>query len=143
MDKVAFQMERQLRSKYSHLMIKWYDAVNWTEPFIAGLLIFHLALYAALWTTRKRLNIQFALFVLIIMLVVGTEPINGWARQNWQQFATQRYFDEHGVFMSIFYAGPLLVAGFFQLVLSMKNMVHMVVLVKRAEYRRQLKAKEA
>lgn len=116
MEGMAAQMERDLRSKYSHLMIKWYEAVDWTEPLVVGLLSFHVALFAALWLTRKRLYSQFALFVLIIMMVVSSEALNNWARQNWRLFATQTYFDEQGVFLGIFYAGPLLAAGFFQLV---------------------------
>ncbi|KAK1945941.1 Transmembrane protein 18 [Phytophthora citrophthora] len=116
MDHMATQMERDLRSKYSHLMIQWYEAVDWTEPLIVGLLSFHVVLLATLWLTRKRLYTQFALFVLIIMMAVSTEALNKWARVNWRLFATQRYFDEQGVFMAIFYAGPLLAAGFFQLV---------------------------
>ncbi|EGZ05814.1 hypothetical protein PHYSODRAFT_356182 [Phytophthora sojae] len=142
MDRMAAQMERDLRSKYSHLMVQWYEAVDWTEPLIVGLLSFHVALLAALWLTRKRLYTQFALFILIILLVLNTERLNAWGRENWRLFATQRYFDPQGVFMGIFYAGPLLATGFFQLLLSMKNMVDMVVIVKRAEYRQQLKAKK-
>ncbi|GMF29211.1 unnamed protein product [Phytophthora lilii] len=142
MERMAAQMERDLRSKYSHLMVKWYEAVDWKEPLIVGLLSFHAALLATLFLTRKRLYTQFALFVLIIMLVVATEALNKWARANWRLVASQRYFDEQGVFMGIFYAGPLLAAGFFQLLLSLKNMVDMVVIVKRAEYRQQLKHKK-
>ncbi|KAG7390145.1 Transmembrane protein 18 [Phytophthora pseudosyringae] len=142
MERMAAQMERDLRTKYSHVMMKWYEAVEWTEPLVVGLLGFHVALLATLWLTRKRLYTQFALFVLIILMVVSTEALNKWARENWQLFATQRYFDEQGVFMAIFYAGPLLAAGFFQLMLSLKNMVDMVVIVKRAEYRQQLRAKK-
>ncbi|KAF4324387.1 hypothetical protein BBO99_00001622 [Phytophthora kernoviae] len=139
---MASQMERDLRTKYSHLMVQWYEAVDWTEPLILGLIGSHLLLFVTLFLTRKRLAPQFALFLTIILLVVLTEPLNQWARTNWQSFATQRYFDEQGVFMGIFYAGPLLAAGFFQLMLSMKNMVDMVVIVKRAEYKQQLKKKK-
>ncbi|KAE8898593.1 hypothetical protein PF003_g17418 [Phytophthora fragariae] len=143
MDRMAAQMERDLRAKYSHLMVQWYEAVDWTEPLVVGLLSFHAALLAALWLTRKWLYTQFALFVLILLLVLSTEQLNAWGRENWRLVATQRYFDPQGVFMAIFYAGPLLAAGFFQLVLSLKNMVDMVVIVKRAEYRQQLKAKKS
>ncbi|CAI5737763.1 unnamed protein product [Peronospora destructor] len=135
-------MAPDLRSKYSQVMIKWYEAVEWTEPFIVGLLLFHVVLLAMLWLTRKRLYPQFALFVLVITLLVSTEAINTWGRKNWRLFATQQYFDENGVFISIFYAGPLLASGFFQLILNMKHMVDMVVVVKRAEYQQQLTSKK-
>uniref|UniRef100_A0AAV1VBL3 Transmembrane protein 18 n=1 Tax=Peronospora matthiolae TaxID=2874970 RepID=A0AAV1VBL3_9STRA len=142
MDTIASQIQRDLRAKYSHVMIKWYEAVEWTEPLIVGLLSFHVALFTALWLTRKRLYAQFVLFALIITLLVATEALNKWARTNWRLVASQRYFDEQGVFMGLFYAGPLLAAGFFQLMLSMKSMVDMVVIVKRAEYQQQLKVKK-
>ncbi|CAI5716467.1 unnamed protein product [Peronospora effusa] len=142
MDGIASQMAHDLRSKYSQVMIKWYEAVDWTEPFIVGLLLFHVVLLATLWLTRKRLYPQFALFVLVITLLVSTEALNTWGRQNWRLFATQQYFDANGVFMGIFYAGPLLAAGFFQLILNMKHMVDMVVVVKRTEYLQQLKSKK-
>lgn len=142
MERVASDMERDLRAKYSRFMYKWYEAVDWTEPLIVGLLAFHVLLFVALFVTRKRLVTQFALFLFIILLVVLTEPLNKWGRLHWRSFASQRYFDEQGVFMAIFFAGPLLLAGFFQLTLSLKSMVDMVVIVKRAEYRQQLKSKK-
>uniref|UniRef100_M4B218 Uncharacterized protein n=1 Tax=Hyaloperonospora arabidopsidis (strain Emoy2) TaxID=559515 RepID=M4B218_HYAAE len=142
MEAIASQIQRDLRAKYSHVMIKWYEAVDWTEPLIVGLLSFHVALFTAFWLTRKRLYTQFVLFALIITLLVLTEALNKWARTNWRLVASQRYFDEQGVFMGLFYAGPLLAAGFFQLMLSMKSMVDMVVIVKRAEYQQQLKVKK-
>ncbi|TDH67586.1 hypothetical protein CCR75_001888 [Bremia lactucae] len=139
---IAAQVERDLQSKYGHLMITWYEAVNWTEPLIIGLLTFHIVLMCTLWFTRKQFYTQFSLFVLIITLVASTEAINTWARENWRLFATQRYFGKHGVFIGIFFAGPLLALGFFQLLLSMKSMVDMVVIVKRTEYRRSLQGKK-
>ncbi|CAI5719329.1 unnamed protein product [Hyaloperonospora brassicae] len=142
MEAIVSQMQRDLRAKYSHVMVKWYEAVEWTEPLIVGLLCFHVALFAALWLTRKRLSVQCVLFAVVIALLLITEALNKWARTHWRLVASQRYFDEQGVFMGIFYAGPLLVAGFFQLMLSMKQMVDMVVIVKRVEHRQQLKAKK-
>ncbi|KAF1780971.1 Transmembrane protein 18 [Phytophthora cactorum] len=130
MERIADQMERDLRSKYSHVMVKWYEAVDWTEPLIVGLFVFH------------RLYPQFALFVLIIMMVVSTEALNKWARKL-AAIATQRYFDEQGVLWASSTRGRswLQVSSNWWL-LSMKNMVDMVVIVKRAEYRQQLKAKK-
>ncbi|RLN72544.1 hypothetical protein BBJ28_00019165 [Nothophytophthora sp. Chile5] len=118
MEHVAAQIERDLRAKYSHMMVQWYEAVDWAEPLIVGLLVCHVLLFATLFLTRKRLYVQFALFVAIVTLVAFAEELNKWARANWQLIATQRYFDENGVFMGIFFAGPLLAAGFFQLVLG-------------------------
>ncbi|DBA00937.1 TPA: hypothetical protein N0F65_006137 [Lagenidium giganteum] len=177
MEHIVPQIKRELQAKYGHSMIKWYEAVEWKEPLIVGLIAAHVALLATVVLTRKQLGVQFALFVLILGLVFVAEHVNRWCRLNWRSFATQNYFDESGVFMAIFYGGPLLVIGFLQLVrrallwwsmdhldlvmlasmltcagffvlfpsqlLSMKSMVNMVVIVKRAEYKRQLQAKKA
>lgn len=110
------QIKRELQSKYSHMMVQWYEAVNWQEPLIVGAICFHALLFLAVYLSRRQLFLQFALFALIILLVVVTEPLNKWSQTNWKLFATQNYFDPRGVFMGIFYAGPLLAAGFFQLV---------------------------
>lgn len=116
MEQVVPQIRRSLQSKYSHMMVRWYEAVNWQEPLIVGAISFHALLFLAIILSRRRLAFQFGLFVVIIALLAFTEPLNKWAQGNWQLFATQNYFDPRGIFMGIFYAGPLLAAGFFQLV---------------------------
>ncbi|KAF1331296.1 Transmembrane protein 18, partial [Globisporangium splendens] len=142
MEHVLPQIKRELQSKYSHMMIQWYEAVNWTEPLVVGALCFHALLFLAVFLSRKRLVLQFALFAVIILMVLVTEPLNKWSHANWKSIATQNYFDPRGVFIGIFYAGPLLAAGFFQLLLSMKNMIDMVILVKRAEFQQHHKQEQ-
>jgi hypothetical protein len=44
------------------------------------------------------------------------ERVNGLAQQHWQAFATQDYFDEHGVFYNAVVSGPALVTLFTVLV---------------------------
>lgn len=112
----AQHIQRELRAKYGHMMIQWYEMINWSEPLILGIIALHITLFMTVFLTRHRLYLQFALFVLNIVLLVITEELNKWARAHWQLIATQQYFDKRGVFMSIFYAGPLLGLGFFQLV---------------------------
>uniref|UniRef100_K3WM82 Uncharacterized protein n=1 Tax=Globisporangium ultimum (strain ATCC 200006 / CBS 805.95 / DAOM BR144) TaxID=431595 RepID=K3WM82_GLOUD len=142
MEHVLPQIKRELQSKYSHMMVQWYEAVNWTEPLVIGALCLHALLFLAVFLSRKRLVPQFALFAVIILMVLVTEPLNKWARANWRSFATQNYFDPRGVFIGIFYAGPLLAAGFFQLLLSMKSMINMIILVKRAEFQQRHKQQQ-
>ncbi len=118
MDTFATHVEHEFRSKYSHLMVQWYEMINWTEPLIVGLICFHLLLFLMVYLTRKRFYFQCFLFLLIILLLVGMEHLNTYLRAHWQMLATQQYFDTRGVFMGIFYGAPLLLAGFFQLVCS-------------------------
>jgi transmembrane protein 18 len=116
MENFAPQLQRELREKYAHLMLQWYEIVDWTEPLIVGLLLLHVTLFAVVFLTRHYLYLQFALFMATVMLLFVTESLNTWARANWQLVATQQYFDTRGVFIGIFYAAPLLALGFFQLV---------------------------
>lgn len=116
MEEIVPQIRRSLQRQYGHMMIRWYEAVDWTEPLVVGAIAFHALLFTAVFLARKRLAVQCGLFALILLLLVVTEPLNTWARANWRLVATQNYFDQRGVFIGIFYAGPLLAAGFFQLV---------------------------
>lgn len=54
------------------------------------------------------------------MVVLGgtrlSEIINTYLRHRWQEFSTQNYFDEHGIFMGVMWSGPLLILGFTMLV---------------------------
>lgn len=45
-----------------------------------------------------------------------SEFINACLRDRWQDFSNQNYFDEHGIFMGVMWAGPLLILGFTMLV---------------------------
>ncbi|KAJ0409876.1 hypothetical protein P43SY_005770 [Pythium insidiosum] len=141
MEDFAAKLQRDLHARYSHKMFKWYEIVDWTEPLIVGLLATHAVLLATVFWTRHQHTVQFALFLSIMLLLFMTQRLNAWAREHWRLFATQQYFDERGVFMAIFYAAPLLAIGFFQLLLTMKSLVSMLIIVKRAEFRQQLQQK--
>lgn len=127
MDHVVPQIERELRAKYSHLMVRWYEAVDWTEPLIVGLIVFQAALLLTVVTTRKRLGLQAVIFVLIVSLLAFAERLNSWAHNNWRLFASQQYFDQRGVFVGIFLAGPLLFTGFVQLVSRGRSVVTITI----------------
>jgi hypothetical protein len=83
-------------------------AVRWTEPWLVGLLSFHGVCLGTALLARKRAGVQCVLFLVICALVFMAERINTLCSQHWQTFATQNYFDRHGVFASILFAGPLL-----------------------------------
>lgn len=45
----------------------------------------------------------------IVAGVYLAERLNTVLSENWQSFATQNYFDTHGVFLSVLWSGPLLI----------------------------------
>ncbi|OQR98153.1 hypothetical protein ACHHYP_09046 [Achlya hypogyna] len=138
---VVTRVRQELAQKYGPMMIQWYEAVDWHEPLIVGLLVFHLLLLVGVLAFRKVYFIQVALFVFICGTIGLSERLNGLGQTHWRVFATQNYFDKNGVFMGIFVAGPLLVTGFVQLLSNMHTMAHLVVAVKRHEYKEELAKK--
>jgi hypothetical protein len=91
-------------------------AVDWTETWIRCLLSFHLVLLTIVVLTRKNVNAQTVLFLFICALAFLSEHLNTYCAANWASFSKQNYFDKHGAFAGIMYAGPLLIIGLFQLV---------------------------
>lgn len=91
-------------------------AVNWNEKLIVGLICFHVTLLLIFILFRRNLDVQMVLFLLISGLVYFSENVNKWGSTNWRDFASQNYFDKSGVFMGIFYAGPMLLIATAQLV---------------------------
>jgi len=71
-----------------------------------------------------------------------SERINRWANEHWQQFAGQNYFDEHGVFIALVYAGPLLLISFVILVNFLIINAKLLIAVKRAELRSKQKKEQ-
>jgi hypothetical protein len=141
MDHLVYRVREEISKQYGHMMIRWYEIVNWKEPLIWGLMMLHLVLLTLVITLRNVYRVQVVLFALICGTIALSEHINAWGRLHWKSFATQQYFDQHGIFMGIFVAGPLLLTGFVQLVLNMRTMANLVVTVKRHEMNEYLKSK--
>jgi hypothetical protein len=103
-------------------------AIDWTETWLRCLLGFHVTLFLLVLLTRSSVNAQTVLFLFICSLVFSAEWLNSYCALNWPLFATQNYFDAHGVFASTLFAGPLLVILLVQLVRSIalkeKHCVH-------------------
>ena len=96
-------------------------AIDWSETWIRGLLTFHVVLFITTVLTRNHVNFQTVLFLFNGILVVMSERINSYCDQHWLEFSKQNYFDKHGVFAGIMFAGPLLLICFFQLVRKSDN----------------------
>lgn len=84
----------------------------------------------------------------IMLLFVGAvvrsaEYINAWAAREWQSFCTQNYFDQRGIFISIFLCAPLLLDSFIMLVMFLLEAAQLLVQVKKAEIRKKTKAAKA
>ena len=93
-------------------------AVNWREPFILSLLAFHILTIVTCYYVRKygSMASRLVLLGIIAVLVRSAEWINKICYTRWHLFATQNYFDQRGIFASIFFSSPLLLFAFSMLV---------------------------
>ncbi|XP_044146082.1 transmembrane protein 18 isoform X2 [Bufo gargarizans] len=82
--------------------------VDWSEPWIIGLLGFHLLCFILTCLSFKCYKLQIALFFLMVGLVSCAEYINEVAAVNWKLYSRQQYFDSSGMFISLAFSAPLL-----------------------------------
>lgn len=114
-------------------------AINWKDGIIRFLLVLHVLILLLTILTRKNLTIQSIIFFSISMVLFFTERINSWCHLHWREIASQDYFDQHGVFAGIFFAGPLLFISFLQLINFLKMAADDLVKVKRMQLADQKK----
>lgn len=75
---------------------------------------------------------------MIAVIVRCAERINQYGHANWEEFATQNYFDERGVFLSIMLCAPLLLNSMMMMLLFLREASSLLIQVKTSE----LKAKK-
>ena len=120
-------------------------AINWSEPFILSLIAFHVIVFIlCMWASRPSRSLvpRVAIMITIGILVRSAERLNMYAAYNWEQFATQNYFDSKGVFMAIFLCGPLLLDSFLMLVIFLREASQLLVQVKTMELKQKEEAKK-
>lgn len=82
--------------------------VDWYDPWIMILILFHISITVITFVTRNRNNFQLVLFLLLLLLVYCSENINKVASDNWRLFSRQQYFDSNGFFISLVFCVPIL-----------------------------------
>ena len=138
---LSFDLESVKRGAYESAYLLWDEwmafasAVDWTEPFVLGLLSFHLSLLLLIVTTRRVFAFQCFLFFALSCLLVAGGSLNSLGAVHWRAFATQDYFDEHGIFFGAMWASPLLLMQIAMLIAFLRNAARLLVTVKRLELR--------
>eukprot|EP00586_Coscinodiscus_wailesii_P021151 CAMPEP_0172498652 /NCGR_PEP_ID=MMETSP1066-20121228/115292_1 /TAXON_ID=671091 /ORGANISM="Coscinodiscus wailesii, Strain CCMP2513" /LENGTH=251 /DNA_ID=CAMNT_0013272017 /DNA_START=78 /DNA_END=833 /DNA_ORIENTATION=+ len=119
-------------------------AINWSEPFVLGLICFDLAVICATVAAIMSGNFNFRVFLLVTIcgVVYSAEWFNSYGRGNWESFASQDYFDKQGVFIGIMLCAPLLVCSFCMLVSFIRESFKLLVQVKRMEIEAKKKRKD-
>lgn len=118
-------------------------AVDWNERWLWGLGAFHALAWVFAFAFRKSHDAQMVILLVILGLVYCAEWINTLAREHWQSFAGQDYFDKRGVFVSVMFSANLLIVALFVLINALRTASSLLVKVKRKEIRANARAKKA
>ncbi|KAI8062945.1 transmembrane protein 18-domain-containing protein [Thamnidium elegans] len=124
---------------FAEQTIEFFRAIDWTQPWIMTLIIFHticLFITFGLRNQHDRLSVYF--FVLLGFAAL-TQPLNSFAMKNWKAFSTESYFDESGVFVVCVYALPLISNGCLALIFILKAIVSLLIQTKRAQLQNKMR----
>ncbi|KAK2972657.1 hypothetical protein RJ640_003430 [Escallonia rubra] len=115
--------------------IGFFHAIDWKEPWLMSLILFYVVLLLVTFLSRKNINFQMCLFLFALGSVYLAERLNSFLGNNWKSFAGQNYFDQHGLFLSVLWSGPLLVIAIIILVNTLFSLCQLIVRWKKAELR--------
>jgi hypothetical protein len=128
-----------LRQAYE-LYRGFYEAVDWTEPWLVAVLCLHAMLLLVAVATRKSETAQTCVFALCAFLVFIAERLNGLASKHWRAFSTQDYFDKEGVFTTTVFCVPLIAVLVVVLVNFLRLMASAMIKAKRAQLKQRARA---
>ncbi|KAK6938499.1 Transmembrane protein 18 [Dillenia turbinata] len=128
------ELRSGLQPAYENFM-GFFHALNWKEPWLIGLISFHVLLLLIVFFSRKHVNFQMCLFLLSLTGVYLAKRLNTFLNEHWKSFAGQNYFDSSGLFLSVLWSGPLLVFAMIILVNTLFSLCHLIVRWKKAELR--------
>lgn len=115
-------------------------AINWSEPFILGLFCFHVVIIicAVMLNRSKSFNARMVFLIFVAGVVRSAERLNDYGRENWEQFATQDYFDKNGLFVTIMLSVPLLTTCFIMMICYVREASRLVVEVKTMKLKKEM-----
>ena len=114
------------------------SAINWSEDYwIFFILFFHFIFFLIGFKTRKNINLQATFLILNTILIFFSENLNSILSLNFKIFSTQNYFDKTGVFIGIFFSGPLIFISIFIIISTLKQVSNLLIKVKRNQLKRE------
>ncbi|XP_054719941.1 transmembrane protein 18-like [Uloborus diversus] len=121
-------------------LISFLKEIDWTEPWLIGLLVFHTLVTVVTVATRHHGNFQGAFFFTLLMLVFCSSTINELAASNWKYFSRQQYFDSGGMFISIVFSSPILLNCLVMVGHWLWMSGSLMVKVKQAQFKERMRA---
>ncbi|XP_015780347.1 PREDICTED: transmembrane protein 18-like [Acropora digitifera] len=112
---------------------EYVKAIDWSEPWLVGLLVFHVTTFLLIVGLRRYTNFQGILFLCLLGLAFASEQLNVLGAKHWRTFSRDQYFDSFGLFISVVYAGPILFNCFIITVLWLWTAGKMLIVVKRGQ----------
>lgn len=135
MNNVKQMVTNGTKGSFSDDVQGFVHAIDWSEQWLRVLAAFHVCVWLLVFFTRRINNVQIGLLLSILALVYSAEWINHICAQRWHHFSGQNYFDKRGVFFSVMFSTPLLIAAFVILINALRNAAHLLIAVKKQQFK--------
>ncbi|XP_055607007.1 transmembrane protein 18 [Uranotaenia lowii] len=119
--------------------ITFLQSIDWFDPWLIGLITFHICILSTTLMTRNCGNFQVFLFLILLLMVYFSESINEYAADNWRIFSKQQYFDDKGLFISIVFSVPILLNCMLMVGSWLYQSTQLMTRLKTAQLRQQIR----
>ncbi|KAG8225126.1 hypothetical protein J437_LFUL006149 [Ladona fulva] len=124
-------------------------SIEWWDPWLIGLISFHIVITLMTLMTRDYGNFQVVLFLILCKYSVNlltlssrsvAESINEIAATNWSLFSRQQYFDSKGMFISLVFSVPILLNCMIMVANWLWQSSQLMLRVKQVQMRHQVES---
>lgn len=119
--------------------ITFVQSIDWLDPWLIGLIGFHVCITSTALLTRNCGNFQVFLFLVLLLLVYFSESINEYAAINWRIFSKQQYFDDKGLFISVVFSVPILLNCMLMVGSWLYQSTQLMTRIKTAQLHQQIR----